>query len=110
MQSPVPSQSAAEGFRNACLRIVLEPSYQERLRGVEACAKFAPSTSEEECLVSLDKRAQIKETWPGVGALMHAMEDEFPQIRIAAIKALGEVARVHPRLRNQVGSLIYVDA
>lgn len=89
-------------FREACLSIVLEPSCSKRIHGAENCGKLAGQTNADECAAALDKRAQVKETWPGVGALMHAMEDEYPTVRVAGIKAIGAVAKAHPRLLEQV--------
>jgi hypothetical protein len=89
-------------FRDSCLLVVLSPSHYDRLKGVEGCGKYSSITSEEECAVSLDKRAQVKDTWPGVGALVHGMEDEFPEVRCGSVKSIGMIAKHHFTLRNQV--------
>jgi hypothetical protein len=89
-------------FREACLQIVLSPHHVERLYGARSCGIYSSKVTKEECEACLDKRAQVKETWPGVGALVHAMEDEFPSVRVEAIKSIGLIAQAWPPLRNKV--------
>jgi hypothetical protein len=89
-------------FRDACLKIVLSPSYKERLYGARCCGVYAPSVACDECEAALDKRAQVKESWPGVGALVHAMEDEFPVVRIEGVRSVGKIAEAWPALRDKV--------
>lgn len=91
-----------KNFREACLAIVLSASHEERQFGARCCGLYASKVTKEECEAILDKRAQVKDTWPGVGALVHAMEDEFPAVRAEAIRALTKVARAWPQLKDKV--------
>ena len=94
----------SQRFKDACLAIVLSPSYKERLYGARCCGVYATKVSREECENALDKRAQVKETWPGVGALVHAMEDEFPAVRAEGVRSIGKIAEAYPVLKDKVCS------
>ncbi|KAH9260172.1 hypothetical protein BASA81_001341 [Batrachochytrium salamandrivorans] len=90
------------GFRNACLMVVLSVGYRDRLFGAEMCGEKASQTSKEECEVSLDKRTPnfLKDTWPGIGALVLGMEDEFPEVRTASVVSIGQIAKAHPVIKD----------
>ena len=84
------------------MKVVLCSSYLDRLHGIQGIGESSKFASKEECAEVLDKRMSPTETWPGIGALVHGLEDEYPQVRLASLDAIGKIAENHYSLREQV--------
>jgi len=85
-----------ELYRSLCNRVVLLPLPHDRLAAVMAMRSAVAGCTSDVLAESLDKRslgAKAGHEWPGVGAVIHALEDECTPIRIAAAELLPVLAR-----------------